>query len=182
VQRPSAWVNQKVLYDAKRHTYTAQGLAVSTIYGDLLWCDGGWPGSCHEQELIEPSGLGDVLDADRHLPRLVGMLGGPQRPTGDRRIVDGSWPASQSPSGSAASQRSTPGVADSTSPLSVSTTRPGASGPSGSTASPISSARRPLGQPGRHLTDERQLGGVEQRLARCCKYHPSGMGSPPAGP
>jgi DDE superfamily endonuclease len=90
VQRPSAWVNQKVLYDAKRHTHTAQGLAVSTIHGDLLWCDGGWPGSCHEQELkrlahyrdvrpdrpqgsrglgnaqaslIELSGLGDVLDA-----------------------------------------------------------------------------------------------------------------------
>jgi hypothetical protein len=36
---------------------------VSTIHGDLLWCDGGWPGSCHEQELIELSGLGNVLDA-----------------------------------------------------------------------------------------------------------------------
>ena len=43
VQRPSGWVNQKVLYDAKRHAHTAQGLAVSTIWGDLLWCDGGWP-------------------------------------------------------------------------------------------------------------------------------------------
>jgi hypothetical protein len=64
VQRPSAWVNQKVLYDANRHTHTAQGLAVSTIHGELLWCDGGWPGSCHEQELIELSGPGDVLDAD----------------------------------------------------------------------------------------------------------------------
>jgi hypothetical protein len=40
VQRPSGWANQKVLYDAKRHTHTAQGLAVSTIWGDLLWCDG----------------------------------------------------------------------------------------------------------------------------------------------
>ncbi len=29
VQRPSGWTNQKVLYDAKRHTHTAQGLAVS---------------------------------------------------------------------------------------------------------------------------------------------------------
>jgi hypothetical protein len=38
-------------------------MAVSTVWGDLLWCDGGWPGSCHEQELIELSGLGDVLDA-----------------------------------------------------------------------------------------------------------------------
>src|SRR6266487_3231146 len=44
VQRPRGWANQKVLYDAKRHTHTAQGLAISTIWGDLLWCDGGWPG------------------------------------------------------------------------------------------------------------------------------------------
>jgi hypothetical protein len=62
VQRPRSWANQKVLYDAKRHTHTAQGLAVSTIWGDLLWCDGGWPGSCHEHELIELSGVGEVLD------------------------------------------------------------------------------------------------------------------------
>ncbi len=41
VQRPSGWANQKVLYDAKRHAHTAKGLAVSTIWGDLLWCDGG---------------------------------------------------------------------------------------------------------------------------------------------
>jgi hypothetical protein len=40
VQRPREWANQKVLYDAKRHTHTAQGLALSTIWGDLLWCDG----------------------------------------------------------------------------------------------------------------------------------------------
>jgi hypothetical protein len=45
VQRPCGWANQKVLYDAKRHTHTAQGLAVSTIWGDLLWVDGGWPRS-----------------------------------------------------------------------------------------------------------------------------------------
>jgi hypothetical protein len=63
VQRPRGWANQKVLYDAKRHTHTAQGLAVSTIWGDLLWCDGGWPGSCHEHGLVELSGLGGVLDA-----------------------------------------------------------------------------------------------------------------------
>jgi hypothetical protein len=37
VQRPRSWANQKVLYDAKRHTHTAQGVAVSTIHGDLLW-------------------------------------------------------------------------------------------------------------------------------------------------
>jgi hypothetical protein len=39
VQRPRGWANQKVLYDAKRHAHTAQGLALSTIHGDLLW---GW--------------------------------------------------------------------------------------------------------------------------------------------
>jgi hypothetical protein len=63
VQRPAGWPNQKVLYDAKRHAHTAQGVVVSTSWGDLLWCDGGWPGSCHEHELIELSGLGEVLDA-----------------------------------------------------------------------------------------------------------------------
>ena len=36
VQRPRGWANQKVLYDAKRHTHTAQGLVLSTIWGDLL--------------------------------------------------------------------------------------------------------------------------------------------------
>jgi hypothetical protein len=56
VQRPRGWANQKVLYDAKRHAHTAQGLAISTINGDLLWCDGGWPGSCHEHELIQLAG------------------------------------------------------------------------------------------------------------------------------
>jgi hypothetical protein len=34
VQRPRGWANQRVLYDAKRHTHTAQGVAVSTIWGD----------------------------------------------------------------------------------------------------------------------------------------------------
>jgi hypothetical protein len=33
VQRPRGWANQKVLYDFKRHSHTAQGLAVSTIWG-----------------------------------------------------------------------------------------------------------------------------------------------------
>ncbi len=36
---------------------------MSTLWGDLLWCDGGWPGSCHEQELLKLSGLDQVLDA-----------------------------------------------------------------------------------------------------------------------
>ena len=63
VQRPGGWANQKVLYDAKRRTHTAQGVALPTIHGDLLWCDGGWPGSCHEHELLKVSGVRAVLDA-----------------------------------------------------------------------------------------------------------------------
>jgi hypothetical protein len=63
VQRPREWANQKVLYDAKRHTHTAQGVALSSVHGDLLWLDGGWPGSCHEHELLALSGLDRVLDA-----------------------------------------------------------------------------------------------------------------------
>jgi len=43
VQRPRSWANQKVLYDAKRHTHTAQGLAISTVHGDLLWLAGKLP-------------------------------------------------------------------------------------------------------------------------------------------
>jgi hypothetical protein len=62
VQRPCGWANQKVLYDAKRHAHTAQGLSVATIWGDLLWVDGGWPGSCHEHELMKLAGLEGVLD------------------------------------------------------------------------------------------------------------------------
>jgi hypothetical protein len=58
VQRPRGWGNQKMLYDAKRHTHTAQGLALATVHGDLLWLDGGWPGSCHEQELLTLAGPG----------------------------------------------------------------------------------------------------------------------------
>jgi hypothetical protein len=30
----------------------------STGHGDLLWCDGGWPGSRHKHELLELSGTG----------------------------------------------------------------------------------------------------------------------------
>jgi hypothetical protein len=92
VQRPAGWVNQKVLYDAKRHAHTAQGVAVSTIHGDLLWCDGGWPGSCHEQELLALSGLDRVLDAAEVASLLDrgfrGMAKGRDHwhaPVGDRR-------------------------------------------------------------------------------------------------
>jgi hypothetical protein len=43
VQRPAGWTSQKVLDDAERHAHTALGLAVSTIWGDLLWVDGQLP-------------------------------------------------------------------------------------------------------------------------------------------
>jgi DDE superfamily endonuclease len=95
VQRPRSWANQKVLYDAKRHTHTAQGLALSTIHGDLLWSDGGWPGSCHEHELVALAGAGGVLDeveVARPLDRgLRGMAKAREHwhaPIGDRRTID----------------------------------------------------------------------------------------------
>ena len=94
VQRPAGWANQKVLYDAKRHTHTAQGLALSTVHGDLLWCDGGWPGSCHEQELVGWSGLGEVLDAsgvatviDRGFRGMARPREHWHAPVGDRRTI-----------------------------------------------------------------------------------------------
>jgi hypothetical protein len=95
VQRPHGWGNQKVLYDAKRPTHTAQGLAVSTIHGDLLWVDGGWPGSCHEQQLIILAGLEDVLDQvevasllDRGFRGMAKTRAHWHAPAGDRRTKD----------------------------------------------------------------------------------------------
>jgi hypothetical protein len=95
VQRPAGWGNQKVLYDAKRHAHTAQGVAVSTIHGDLLWCDGGWPGSCHEHALLELSGVRDVLDATQVAALVDPGFRGLARtrehwhaPFGDRRTKD----------------------------------------------------------------------------------------------
>jgi len=95
VQRPAGWPNQKVVYDAKRHAHTAQGLAISTIHGDLLWCDGGWPGSCHEHELIELAGLQGVLDdvevaslLDRGFRELAKVREHWYAPVGDRRTKD----------------------------------------------------------------------------------------------
>jgi hypothetical protein len=84
-----------VLYDAKRHAHTAQGLAVSTVWGDLLWCDGGWLGSCHEQELLALSGLDGVLDAasvaailDRGFRGMARPCEHWHAPLGDRRTKD----------------------------------------------------------------------------------------------
>jgi len=95
VQRPRGWGNQKVLYDAKRHTHTAQGLAVSTIWGDLLWVDGGWPGSCHEHELIKLAALDQALDnvevaslLDRGFRGLARAREHWHAPVGDRRTID----------------------------------------------------------------------------------------------
>jgi hypothetical protein len=95
VQRPTGWANQKVLYDAKRHAHTAQGLAVATIWGDLLWVDGGWPGSCHEQELMKLAGLEGVLDdvevaslLDRGFRGLATSREHWHAPVGDRRTID----------------------------------------------------------------------------------------------
>lgn len=95
VQRPGGWTNQKVLYDAKRHAHTAQGLAVSTVHGDLLWVDGGWPGSCHEQELIKLAGLDNALDQvqvasllDRGFRGLAKTREHWHAPVGDRRTKD----------------------------------------------------------------------------------------------
>ena len=95
VQRPTGWANQKVLYDAKRHAHTAQGLAISTIDGDLLWLDGGWPGSCHEQELIQLAGVGAALDGaeiasllDRGFRGMAKPREHWYAPLGDRRTID----------------------------------------------------------------------------------------------
>jgi hypothetical protein len=95
VQRPRGWGNQKVLYDAKRHTHTAQGVAVATIHGDLLWVDGGWPGSCHEQELMKLAGLEGVLDdvevaslLDRGFRGMAKPREHWHAPVGDRRTKD----------------------------------------------------------------------------------------------
>ncbi|HZD69461.1 MAG TPA: transposase family protein [Actinomycetes bacterium] len=95
VQRPRGWANQKVLYDFKRHTHTAQGVAVSTIWGDLLWTDGGWPGSCHEHELIGLAGLEGALDRvevasllDRGFRGMAKTREHWHAPVGDRRTID----------------------------------------------------------------------------------------------
>jgi hypothetical protein len=110
VQRPAGWANQKVLYDAKRHTHTAQGVALSSVHGDLLWCDGGWPGSCHEQELLVLSGLGGVLDAAEVATILDRGFRGMARiaSTGMRRLGIGG-PRIGSPTGSGHSTAARPG-------------------------------------------------------------------------
>jgi hypothetical protein len=110
VQRPAGWANQKVLYDAKRHTHAAQGVALSSVHSDLLWCDGGWPGSCHEQELLVLSGLGGVLNAAEVATILDRGFRGMARiaSTGMRRLGIGG-PRIGSPTGSGRSTAARPG-------------------------------------------------------------------------
>jgi DDE superfamily endonuclease len=68
---------------------------VSTIWGDLLWVDGGWPGSCHEHELLALSGLAGALDQvevasllDRGFRGLARPREHWHAPVGDRRTTD----------------------------------------------------------------------------------------------
>jgi hypothetical protein len=68
---------------------------VPTVHGDLLWVDGGWPGSCHEQELLALSGVSEVLDAagvatiiDRGFRGLAKAREHWHAPVGDRRTKD----------------------------------------------------------------------------------------------
>ena len=103
-QRPRSWANQKLLDDAKRHPHTAQGVVVSTIHGDLLWCDGGWPGSRHEHELLALSGIAEVLDVtravalvDRGVRGLATTRQHWHAPIGDRRTKDRLTDAERAP-------------------------------------------------------------------------------------
>jgi len=68
---------------------------VSTIWGDLLWVDGGWPGSCHEQELLVLAGLDQLLDVaevpslfDRGVRGMAKQRHHWHAPVGDRRTKD----------------------------------------------------------------------------------------------
>jgi DDE superfamily endonuclease len=92
---PAGGATRRCSCDAKRHTHTAQGLAVSTIWGDLLWVDGGWPGSCHEHELIKLAELDQALDGvevasllDRGFRGLAKAREHWHAPVGDRRTKD----------------------------------------------------------------------------------------------
>ena len=74
---------------------------MSTIWGDLLWVDGGWPGSCHEHELIQLARLARLAGLDGALDGVQvaslldrgfrGMAKTHQHwhvPVGDRRTID----------------------------------------------------------------------------------------------
>ena len=95
VQRPAGWANQQGAVRRQAPHPHRQGLSLSTVHGDVLWCDGGWPGSCHEQELVALSGLGQVLDAaevasllDRGFRGMARPRAHWHAPVGDRRTKD----------------------------------------------------------------------------------------------
>jgi hypothetical protein len=119
VQRPCGWANQKVLYDTKRRAHTAQGLSVATIWGELLWLDGGWPGSCHEHELIRLAGLQGLLDKVGVVSLLDrGSAGWPRAASiGTRRSGTGvPSTGSQAPSGPTTACRRGCGLVEQSSP------------------------------------------------------------------
>ena len=62
-RKEGSLLNATFARGAKRHTHTAQGLTLSTINGDLLWMDGGWPGLLYR-------GLGPIL-VPPHLPKAL---------------------------------------------------------------------------------------------------------------
>ncbi|HVD15512.1 MAG TPA: hypothetical protein VNK73_13850 [Actinomycetota bacterium] len=94
VQRPAGWANQKVLYDAKRHAHTAQGLALSTIHGELLWCDGGWPSRASTGPPVGDRRTKDRLsDAQRAYNRCQAGLRSSIVHQGVRIFVLGPWDA-----------------------------------------------------------------------------------------
>jgi hypothetical protein len=90
VQRPAGWGNQTVLYNAKRHAHTAQGLAVSTVWGTCC-------GATGLARQLPRAGVADAVGAGggagrRH--RRPGLSGHGQArehwrtPVGDRRTKD----------------------------------------------------------------------------------------------
>lgn len=60
-QRPQSWANQYQMWDVHHHQHGVHALVVCDVHGDLLWVDGGWPGQCHELDVIERSGVASVL-------------------------------------------------------------------------------------------------------------------------
>jgi hypothetical protein len=112
VQRPHQWGNQKVLYDAKRHAHTAQGLALSTVWGDLLWVDGGWPGSCQSTNSSSYQGWARCWTPPRSPAWwTVGSGGWPGRASTGMRPSGSAGPRTTSPTRSGRSTASRRGYA-----------------------------------------------------------------------
>jgi hypothetical protein len=62
---PSRVGQQKVVYDAKRHTTPPRALPCPLFTATCCGVDGGWPGSCHEHELLQLAGLQGCWTASR---------------------------------------------------------------------------------------------------------------------